>query len=181
MLLRSSLRRTALIVGIMAVLIGGSAHAADNAEGSKNFAAPASVPNYFSNESGPLQGPASETRRGPLYPAGTTAVAPQAAARTVAVAAPRVRQHIAMAVPRTRVIRGRVTYGRVTYERRGRMVAERRTVTRGRPVYHAAVYHAPIYHAAAHNHGRVERVVAHAHPRVHHPTHVSSAHHRGRG
>jgi antitoxin (DNA-binding transcriptional repressor) of toxin-antitoxin stability system len=114
--------------------------AGETANGSKNFRAPASVPNYFSNEAGPLEGPAAETRRGPLYPS-QTAEAPAEATRAFA-AAPPVRQHIAMAEPRGRLIRGR---------RGERFVA-----------HHVTVHGRPVYRVAAHgsSHGRIEYIAS---------------------
>jgi hypothetical protein len=105
MLLRSQARQSAIAVVLTAVLGTGPALAADTGNGSKNFSVPSSVPNYFSNEAGPMLGPAAETRRGELY-SNQTAQAPQATA-PVAAAPYRGRQHIAMAEPRGRVIRGR--------------------------------------------------------------------------
>src|SRR5215469_6820609 len=121
MLLHSRPWRIALLCGLVVALVAPETRAADTGEGSKNFSVPGSVPNYFSNEAGPLQGPASETRRGPLYVNQTYDTSPAAAA----VDGPRARQHIAMAEPRGRLIRGRVAYGR-----RGRY-AEHRTVGHG--------------------------------------------------
>jgi hypothetical protein len=167
MLLRSRPWRIALLLGLAAALVAHQARAADTSNGSRNFSTPASVPNYFSNESGPLQGPASETRRGPLY-MNQTYGTPQAAG---AVAAPRSRQHIAMAEPRGRYIRGRVAYNR-----RGRPIAAHHPVTHGRPIFHA------VAHASARGH--VERVAARGHTVrtvAHHPTQVSGAHHHARG
>jgi hypothetical protein len=105
MLLRSRARQSVVSVVLTVALIAGPALAADTGNGSKNFSAPSSVPNYFSNEAGPLLGPAAETRRGELY-SSQTAQAPQATA-TIAAAPSRERQHIAMAEPRGRLIRGR--------------------------------------------------------------------------
>jgi hypothetical protein len=156
----------ALLLGLVAAFVAQGARAADTSAGSKNFSVPTSVPNYFSNEAGPLQGPTSETRRGTLYSSSGAAEAPQAA-RTVAVVVPHSRQHIAMAEPHGRLIRGRVAY-----DRRGSAVAERRAAAHGRPVFHAV--------ARASSRGRVEHVVARAHTTVHKATHVSSVHH-GRG
>lgn len=158
----------ALLLGLAAVFFAAEARAAETADGSKNFAAPASVPNYFSNESGPLLGPSSETRRGTLYTNGV-AGAPQATARVTE--APRGRQHIAMAEPR-----GRYVHGRVTYDRRGRPVAAHHPAEHGRPISHAVAH--------ASTRGRVEHVAArgHAvHTVAHRPTQVSSVHHHGRG
>lgn len=196
MLLRSRSRRIALLLGLAALFITAQARAAETGNGSKNFSVPTSVPNYFSNESGPLQGPVSETQRGALYmnqtygTPGATAVA-------------RGPEHVAMAEPR-----GRYAHGRVSYDRRGRPISARRVATRERPIYHAVahghpvyhavvahghpVYHAvvahgrPVYHAVAHasSHGHIEHVAARSHtarPVVHRPAQVTSAHRHGRG
>ena len=185
MLLRSRSRRIALLLGLAALFITAQARAAETGNGSKNFSVPTSVPNYFSNESGPLQGPVSETQRGALYMNQTYGTP-----RATAVA--RGPEHVAMAEPR-----GRYAHGRVSYDRRGRPISARRAATRERPIYHAVahghpVYHAvvahgrPIYHAAAHasSHGHIEHVAAHSHtarPVVHRPAQVTSAHRHGRG
>ncbi|HTQ32532.1 MAG TPA: hypothetical protein VMI30_00075, partial [Stellaceae bacterium] len=101
--------RVAVWFGIAAAFFAGSARALDSGAGSKNFNTPSGVPNYFSNEAGPMIGGAAETRRGELYsgqaPAAQAPVAAPiarpAAASAVAVApVPAARQHIAMAVPR---------------------------------------------------------------------------------
>lgn len=158
--LRSRPWRIALLLGLAAAFVAHQARAADTSAGSKNFNVPTTVPNYFSNESGPLQGPASETRRGPLYSAGGVAEEPQATARVVATA-PRGRQHIAMAEPRGRAIRGRVAYNR-----HGRAAVERHVAAHGRPVHHAVAH--------ANTRGRVEHVVARGRTIIHKTTHVSS-------
>ena len=167
MLLRSGPRRIALLLGLAAAFFCIEARAADTSAGSKNFSAPTSVPNYFSNEAGPLRGPASETQRGPLY-MNQTYGTPPAAARTVAVAVPHGRQHIAMAVPRGRSFRGRAVY-----DRRGRTVAARHPAAHGRPTSHA------VAHVVARGH--VEHVVARAPAIAHKPTRVSIVHHHARG
>src|SRR5580700_12238998 len=55
-------------LSIIAVLAGVPALAADAPNGSRNFRPPPTVPNYFSNEAGPILGGQAETRRGELYP-----------------------------------------------------------------------------------------------------------------
>jgi hypothetical protein len=162
MLLHSRPWRIALLFGLVVAFVAPETRGADTSAGSKNFSAPGSVPNYFSNEAGPLQGPTSETRRGPLYMNQTYGTSPAAAA----VAVPRARQHIAMAEPRGRLIRGRGAY-----KHGGRSAGYR--VVHGRRVYHAVAH--------AHSRGRVEHVSARAHTIAHSTTRVSSAHHRGRG
>src|SRR5580700_9107010 len=90
MLMRSRLRRIACL-GLIAGLVAGPAFAADTANGSKNFRAPPSVPNFFSNEAGPMLGPAVETQRGVIYSG-----QPVAAIRDpTGITAARARQHIA--------------------------------------------------------------------------------------
>jgi len=133
MLMRSRPRRIAFFLAATAALVAGPALAADTGNGSKNFNVPASVPNYFSNEAGPILGGAAESRRGELY-AGQTAAMPSAA---VAVAPPRARQHMAMAEPRGRLIRGRG----------GRLVAHHVTV-HGRPVTRVAAHGSLPTHSA---------------------------------
>jgi hypothetical protein len=136
---------------VTAVLLAGSARAADTGNGSKNFRTPATVPNYFSNEAGPILGPTAETQRGSLYP-GQAAEAP----RQIATApVPPARQHIAMAEPRGRLIRGRG----------GRLVA-----------HHVIVHGRVVTRVAAHGIGR-----AHTTPVASRTTRVSSSHRHARG
>jgi hypothetical protein len=97
--------RIALWLSVAAVLAGGPALAADSGAGSKNFRPPATVPNYFSNEAGPMIGGAAESQRGPLYSG--QAASPARETRPVAAAMPRARQHLAMAEPRGHLLRGR--------------------------------------------------------------------------
>jgi hypothetical protein len=163
MLVRSRARGIAVFLALTAILAGGSARAADTGNGSKNFRVPSSVPNYFSNEAGPMMGPAAETRRGELY-SSQTAQVPQAVPQATAVIAPapaRERQHIAMAEPRGRLIRGR----------------------RGMPVvaHHVAVHGRPVSRLVAHgsNRSRAAHVVSSAHTPS--KTRVGSTHRRARG
>ncbi len=91
---------SAFWLSLTAAFFGPPALAADTGNGSKNFHAPASVPNYFSNEAGPMLGGAAETRRGELY-GGVAPAAPAAGAP---------RSHVAVAsVPQraARVVAGR--------------------------------------------------------------------------
>jgi hypothetical protein len=53
---------------VIAAFAGVPALAADAPNGSRNFRPPPTVPNYFSNEAGPILGGQAETRRGELYP-----------------------------------------------------------------------------------------------------------------
>jgi len=158
MLLRSRPRRIALFLGLTAALIGGSARAADTGNGSKNFRAPPSVPNYFSNEAGPMLGPAAETRRGELYSRQTAGV-PQATA-VIAAAPSRGRQHVAMAEPRGRLIRGR----------RGERIVARHVAVHGRSVIRVAAHGSNRTHSA---HAASTRTVT--------KTRVGSTHRRARG
>jgi hypothetical protein len=98
----------ALWLGVVGALVAGPGLAADTGNGSKNFRTPTTVPNYFSNEAGPMIGGTAETQRGPLYPAQTaSSPAPVQQVPAYYAAEPRPRQHIAMAVPHGRWVRGR--------------------------------------------------------------------------
>lgn len=163
-------RRISLLLGLAAVAAASPAPAADTGNGSKNFSPPHSVPNYFSNEAGPMVGPASETQRGPLYmsqtygtpPAAARVMAPAPVARVEAPATPRYRQRVAMAEPRGRVIRGR----------RGERVVARHVAVHGRSVTRVAAHGSRSGHAvhvASHRHGGART------------TRVSSSHRRARG
>jgi len=149
---RTAVGRITVWFGIMIVLAGAPALAADTGNGSKNFRTPSTVPNYFSNEAGPLLGPAVETQRGPIYPSQTSREPPP----QVPTAEFRGRQHVAIAVPRGRhgapiyahhvAIHGRI---------RGPVVAQ--GATRGHSVHNAMVAR-PVSKAmrlnTAHRHGR---------------------------
>jgi hypothetical protein len=87
--------RAVVWFGVFAVLASVPALAADTGNGSKNFRTPNTVPNYFSNEAGPLLGPTVETQRGPIYPSQTPSQPPP----PVPTAAFRGREHLAIAVP----------------------------------------------------------------------------------
>jgi hypothetical protein len=163
MLLRppAFLARIAVRLAVAAALSGGPVLAADSGNGSKNFVPPSGVPNYFSNEAGPLAGGAAESRRSESYanPAARAPEARPAAAPAVAAApAPQARQHIAMAVPHTRSLRGRHA-----------------------AVVHAAVHGRSVAHAAAHAvaHGGGRGPVEHASARTTHAP-VRAAHPAGR-
>jgi hypothetical protein len=164
MLERSRPRQVVLFLGLAATLIAGEARAADTGNGSKNFSTPQTVPNYFSNEAGPIQGPASETQRGPLYMGQTYGSLQQpVAARTAVVEAPRYRQHVAFAAPR----------GRLLIRGRGGRVVPHHVIVHGRPVYRI------VTRGSLHTHtGYVARgATTHAS----HTTRVSSSHRRARG
>jgi hypothetical protein len=168
---RSRPRRAVLLLGLAVILIAGEARAADTGNGSKNFSVPQSVPNYFSNEAGPMQGAASETQRGSLYMGQTYGQLQQPGARPAVVEAPRYREHVAFAAPRGRLIRGRggpvphhvIVHGRPVY----------RIVTRGSTHTHTAYARGATTHAS---------YVRGASTRASHTTtRVSSSHRRARG
>jgi hypothetical protein len=64
----------AVWLSVSVALAGVPALAADTGNGSKNFATPSSVPNYFSNEAGPMLGGAAESQRGALYSSQTASL-----------------------------------------------------------------------------------------------------------
>jgi hypothetical protein len=154
------------------VLTVGPALADETASGSKNFRVPGSVPNYFSNEAGPMQGPASETRRGSLYP-NQAAEAPRAVAGATTPEPPRTRQRVAMAEPRGGAIRAR--RGAPRFARY--------------PLAHGMAHGRLLYRAVAHGGGRTH--VANVAARTPHPvskthtlnrtTRVVSSHRHARG
>ena len=149
--------RAALFAGLVVTFITGEACAADTGNGSKNFHAPSTVPNYFSNEAGPVLGGAAESRRGELYMSQTYGTP-----RAAAISSP--RQRIAMVEPRGRLVRTRGV----------RLVAHHaavhgRQVTRG--AAHGSVHShlsgrsAQAARAVTHSSGRSSHVVrASAHP-----------------
>jgi hypothetical protein len=162
--MRSRLRRIACL-GLIAGLVAGPAFAADTANGSKNFRAPPSVPNFFSNEAGPMLGPAVETQRGVIYSG-----QPVAAIRDpTGITAARARQHIAMAEPRGRLIRGRHD---------GPVVAHHVAV-HGRPTYHVATHGSSRSHTTYVSAGPRRPAAAHSTRTISRTTRVSV--HRGRG
>lgn len=170
MLKRSHPRRMVFCLGLIGVLIAVQARAADTGNGSKNFTAPRTVPNFFSNEAGPMLGPASETQRGPLYMSQTYGTS-QAAAQA-AFPAPRYRPHVAMAEPRGRLIRGRG----------GRVVVAHHVIVHGRGVTRVVAHGS----ARAHRAYAVSRRAHTTHAgRVSHAAsrsaHVGSSHRRARG
>src|SRR5579863_3577390 len=167
--------RMVVCAALLGIFAAGAAQAADTGNGSKNFSTPRTVPNYFSNEAGPILGPASETQRGPLYMTQTYGTPRAAAVAAPQPAAPRYyRQHVAMAEPRGRLIRGRsarvvahhiIVHGRVAM----------RAVAHGSARGHTA--HAVV--RAMHSVGRSHPVGAsHAISRA---TRASTSHRHGRG
>jgi hypothetical protein len=168
MLERSRPRRIGFFLGLIAVLTAVQARAADTGNGSKNFTVPRTVPNYFSNEAGPMLGPTSETQRGPLYMNQTYGTS------QAAVAAPRYRQHLAMAEPRGRLIRGRG----------GRVLAAHHVIVHGRAVTRVAAHgSAREHHAYAATRTTYTGRAAHSGSgrTMSRSTRVSSSHHRARG
>jgi hypothetical protein len=147
-------RRIALWLSVAALFAGGPALAADSGAGSKNFRPPPTVPNYFSNEAGPMVGGAAESQRGPLY--SDQAASPARETRPAAAATPRARQHVAMAEPR-----GRLLHGRHAAPALSRHVALH-SISRMRAAAHSTHTADKTTHAAS-------------------KTRVSSAHHRARG
>jgi hypothetical protein len=150
--------RTAAFAGLAAVFLAAGARAADTGNGSKNFRAPSSVPNYFSNEAGPVLGGAAESRRGELYMSQTYAI-PRAPQTAAAIEAPRPRQHVAMAEPRGRLVR----------TRGGRVVA-----------HHVTVHGRQVVRVAAHGSARSHAVSRSTHGSAR-ATRVSSSHRHARG
>jgi hypothetical protein len=160
MLTRLRLLSTVLLLGLAVAFGVPPARAADTGNGSKNFSAPQSVPNYFSNEAGPMQGPTSETQRGPLYMGQTYGSLQQPGARTAVIEASRYRQHVAFAAPRGRLVRGRpvvahhiIVHGRPVYRivTRGSLHAHTSYVARGATT-HAS--HTTTRVSSSHRHAR---------------------------
>ena len=108
-----SLRRTlgcwarALCVALVVILAASAAGGVEPPSGSKNFTAPGSVPDYFSNESGPFRGGATARAAPPGPTPGVVMPVPH---RRVAVAARhhgRYRaRHLGRAGGRLRLARG---------------------------------------------------------------------------
>ena len=149
--------RIALWLSVAAVLVGAPARADDSGAGSKNFRPPATVPNYFSNEAGPMIGGPAESQRGPLY-SGQAAASPARETRSAAAARPpRGRQHIAMAEPRGHLLRGRHAASALSHH------VALHNVSRGRVAAHSV-----------HTAGKTTHAASKA-------TRISSAHRRARG
>jgi hypothetical protein len=153
--MRSVMRHwpVALWLSVVVAFPGGSALAESTGNGSKNFRAPPSVPNYFSNEAGPMLGGPAESRRVDLYPNPAAAPRQVDSART-ATPWPRTG-HIAAG-------RGRVHIAAHTGGGRHPV-----TVTRGRTPTRVAARGGSPSHAK--------------HSGPSHTTRVSSSHHRARG
>jgi hypothetical protein len=158
--------RVMVFLGFVAPLIVGEARAADTGNGSKNFNVPQTVPNYFSNEAGPMMGPASETQRGPLYMGQTYGQLQQSVARPAMAEAPSYRQRVAFAVPRGRLIRGRGA------------VVPHHVIVHGRPVYRIVTRGSTHTHTAYVARGSGTRGAG---THASHTTRVSSSHRRARG
>ena len=88
---RNTLGPVALWLSVMAAVTGEPA-LAETGNGTKNFRPPATVPNYFSNEAGPMLGGPAESRRVDLYP--NPATAPRQLDSVTASPRPRTR-HVA--------------------------------------------------------------------------------------
>jgi len=140
---------TFCLIAVAACLSGPAM--AETGNGSKNFRVPASVPNYFSNEAGPMLGGPAESRRVDLYPNPSTA--PRQVDTVTAPPSGRNR-HVAARHGRVHMT-ARTRAGRHQTVARGH--APTRFVVRGGPTSHPK-------HAAAS-----------------HPIRVGTTHHRGRG
>ena len=147
---RSGLGWAPLWFGVM-VLVGGPA-LGETGNGTKNFHAPPTVPNYFSNEAGPMIGGPAESRRVDLYP--NPAAAPRQLDAVTTSPWPRTR-HAVTAHGRTRVA-ARTRDGHLPL-----------TAARGRTRAQVAARGGPP------SHGR--------HTTTTRTTHVNNVHHRGRG
>jgi hypothetical protein len=123
----------AIGAGVVAACVGLPAGAVDPPPGSRNFTAPRSVPNYFSNESGSFNGGAGAR---PAAPAGTVYAAPGAPAGGYAAAPRRYAGYQAgraVARGRYRVARGRSGGRRyAVHAARGRSVHSRPVAVRSR-------------------------------------------------
>ncbi|HXP05228.1 MAG TPA: hypothetical protein VN808_13990 [Stellaceae bacterium] len=133
----------------MVLLVGPAL--AETGNGSKNFRVPASVPNYFSNEAGPMMGGPAESRRVDLYP--NPATAPRQLDTVTTSPVPRGR-HVATGHGRMHL---------AAHMRGGRHPVAARDHTRT----HIAGRGGPPSHAK--------------HAGASHTTRVSSTHHRARG
>lgn len=147
---QSTLGPIALWLSVLVMAVGGPA-LAETGNGSKNFRAPTSVPNYFSNEAGPMLGGPAESRRVDLYP--NPATAPRQLDTVTTSPWPR-NQHVATGHGRMHL---------AVNMRGGRHPAAARGHTRT----HVAARGGPPSHAK--------------HPGASHTTRVSSTHHRARG
>lgn len=147
---RYTLGPIALWLSVMAAVTGEPA-LAETGNGTKNFRPPATVPNYFSNEAGPMLGGPAESRRVDLYPNPATAPRQLDSVTT----SPRLRtRHVATRHGRTHL---------AAHTRGGRYPVAARSHTRT----HVAVRGGPPSHVK--------------HAVTKHATRVSSAHHRARG
>lgn len=154
MLIRARLPSIAVWLGAMAAFIAAPALAADTANGSKNFRTPAAVPNYFSNEAGPMLGGAAESRRGELYNVQANPQQHQVAAIPVPARAPRA------AVAHSRSGVARQTRHRVVHEARSRAGAHRvvHEAHSRASAHRVAVRSSTARHAAAPARAKVTRV-----------------------
>jgi hypothetical protein len=140
-------------LSVSVALAGVPALAADTGNGSKNFATPSSVPNFFSNEAGPMLGGAAESQRGQLYSSQTASL-------------PRQQETAPASRPETRPLA--VAHGRS--HAASRKTADRRHVaTRTRANGHVA------------SHVASRQVDTHSKHAANKPTHVGSTHHQLHG
>ncbi len=157
---QSTLGPIAVWLSVMVVLAGEPAFA-ETGNGTKNFRPPASVPNYFSNEAGPMLGGPAESRRGDLYP---NPAAAKGQLDTV-TASPWARtRHIATSHRRTHLA-AHTRGGRLPMAGRGHFRAH--IAARGPIRTHVAARGGPPSHAK--------------HVGTRHTTRVSSTHHRAPG
>jgi hypothetical protein len=136
----------------MLALFAGPALADNTGNGSKNFRPPATVPNYFSNEAGPMLGGPAESRRVDLY--SNPGTAPRQVDTVTAPPSARYR-HVAAQHGRIRLA-AQMRGGRLPAAVRGH--TRTHLAARGGPPSHAK-------HAVVSSRG----------------TRISSVHHRGRG
>ncbi|HTQ32861.1 MAG TPA: hypothetical protein VMI30_01720 [Stellaceae bacterium] len=173
MLERARSWRIGLFLGLVAALTAVEVRAADTGNGSKNFTAPRSVPNYFSNEAGPMLGPASETQRGPLYMRQTYGTPAQTQRAFAAPPSRYARQHIAMAEPRGRLIR---MHGRRVVAHHVIVHGRTRVVAHGSSHSHREYHRVSASHYAGHvNHHARATLATRASRRT---AHISTSHHR---
>jgi hypothetical protein len=153
--MRSAMRpwSVAVWLSVALALAGSPALAADTGNGSKNFATPSSVPNYFSNEAGPMLGGAAESQRGSLYSSQTASL-------------PRQQETTPASRPETRPIAS--AHGRS--HAASRKTADRHLASHARAHGHVASHVASRHAAETHSKHAANR-----------PTHVGSPHHQLHG
>jgi len=173
MLERSRPRRVGLFLGLVVALTAVEARAADTGNGSKNFTAPRSVPNYFSNEAGPMLGPSSETQRGPFYMNQTYGTPTQAQRAFATSPSWQAREHVAMAEPHGRLIR---MHGRRVVAHHVIVHGRTRVVAHGSSYSHREYHRVSASHYAAHeNHHARATLATRASSRT---AHITTSHRR---